>query len=187
MLGLAGTHAWNIADHDFLVRPPPGLHFLGDDSTGAPIMIRTDTVIKRLVKDTPVQGLLCSSPAPALVGMIGCAGYDFVVIDTEHTLLDLERGETDGILTGGGIDVLLPGPADLCYGVPWELRQPLVTSAVDRLHAACIAYRIRSAPQCGPPNGPCTGVTPGSAQFSCGDTSVLAATALRRGLTDLRG
>jgi staphyloferrin B biosynthesis citrate synthase len=40
-----------------------------------------------------VYGLICSIPAPTLVEMIGCAGYDFVVIDTEHTLVDPQQLE----------------------------------------------------------------------------------------------
>ncbi|AJY39975.1 hypothetical protein BW21_4937 [Burkholderia humptydooensis] len=33
-------------------------------------------------------GLLCSTPAPLTVELIAAAGFDFVVIDLEHTLID---------------------------------------------------------------------------------------------------
>ncbi|WP_405591637.1 type III PLP-dependent enzyme [Streptomyces sp. NBC_01190] len=29
VFGLAGAYAWNISHHDFLMHPPPGIHFLG--------------------------------------------------------------------------------------------------------------------------------------------------------------
>jgi 2-keto-3-deoxy-L-rhamnonate aldolase RhmA len=37
---------------------------------------------------TPLFGVFCSTPAPLMVELIAAAGYDFVVIDLEHTLLD---------------------------------------------------------------------------------------------------
>jgi 4-hydroxy-2-oxoheptanedioate aldolase len=36
----------------------------------------------------PLVGLFCSTPAPLMVELIGAAGFDFVVIDLEHTLID---------------------------------------------------------------------------------------------------
>ncbi|AQV93889.1 siderophore biosynthesis protein SbnG [Cupriavidus necator] len=36
----------------------------------------------------PVHGLFCSTPAALTVELIAAAGYDFVVIDLEHTLID---------------------------------------------------------------------------------------------------
>jgi 4-hydroxy-2-oxoheptanedioate aldolase len=38
--------------------------------------------------DAPIVGLFCSTPAPLMVELIAAAGYDFVVIDLEHTLID---------------------------------------------------------------------------------------------------
>ncbi|WP_124727034.1 HpcH/HpaI aldolase family protein [Staphylospora marina] len=35
----------------------------------------------------PVFGLFCSNPSPLTVEMIGAAGYDFVILDMEHTLM----------------------------------------------------------------------------------------------------
>jgi 4-hydroxy-2-oxoheptanedioate aldolase len=56
-------------------------------------MLRPNAVRRRLVAGEEVHGLFCSIPAPPLVEMIGCAGYDFVVLDTEHTLVDPQRLE----------------------------------------------------------------------------------------------
>ncbi|WP_432262736.1 HpcH/HpaI aldolase family protein [Cupriavidus sp. TMH.W2] len=36
----------------------------------------------------PVNGLFCSTPAALTIELIAAAGYDFVVIDLEHTLID---------------------------------------------------------------------------------------------------
>ncbi|MBN2873002.1 MAG: hypothetical protein JXJ30_08845, partial [Halothiobacillaceae bacterium] len=40
-----------------------------------------------------VFGLFCSVPAPLVVEMIAAAGFDFVILDTEHTLTSPERLE----------------------------------------------------------------------------------------------
>jgi len=44
----------------------------------------------RLHGSEPVHGLFCSTPAPLTVELIAAAGYDFVVIDLEHTLIGAE-------------------------------------------------------------------------------------------------
>ncbi len=43
--------------------------------------------------EQPVFGLFCSTPVPIVVEMIGCAGFDFVIIDTEHALVNPETLE----------------------------------------------------------------------------------------------
>jgi 2-keto-3-deoxy-L-rhamnonate aldolase RhmA len=53
-------------------------------------MLKTNAVRRGLRDGREVYGLFCSIPAPALVEMIGCAGYDFVILDSEHTLVDPE-------------------------------------------------------------------------------------------------
>lgn len=35
-------------------------------------------------------GVFCSTPAPEMVELVGCAGFDFVVLDTEHALVGPE-------------------------------------------------------------------------------------------------
>lgn len=42
---------------------------------------------RRLEKNDTVYGLFCSTPAALSVELIAAAGYDFVVIDLEHTLI----------------------------------------------------------------------------------------------------
>lgn len=45
----------------------------------------------RLHLNEPVYGLFCSTPVALSVELIAAAGYDFVVIDLEHTLIGPER------------------------------------------------------------------------------------------------
>lgn len=45
----------------------------------------------RVQKNNPVYGLFCSIPAALSVELIAAAGYDFVVIDLEHTLIGPEQ------------------------------------------------------------------------------------------------
>jgi 2-keto-3-deoxy-L-rhamnonate aldolase RhmA len=56
-------------------------------------MLRPNAVTARLRAGAEVYGLFCAIPAPALVEMIGCAGYDFVILDTEHALVDPQQLE----------------------------------------------------------------------------------------------
>lgn len=56
-------------------------------------MLRPNAVKAATRAGAPVHGLFCSIPAPANVEMIGCAGYDFVIIDTEHTLVSPQELE----------------------------------------------------------------------------------------------
>jgi 4-hydroxy-2-oxoheptanedioate aldolase len=43
---------------------------------------------KRLQANETVYGVFCSTPAALSIEIIAAAGYDFVVIDLEHTLID---------------------------------------------------------------------------------------------------
>jgi len=45
----------------------------------------------RLQLNDPLYGLFCSTPAALSVELIAAAGYDFVVIDLEHTLIGPEQ------------------------------------------------------------------------------------------------
>ncbi|MDA2804213.1 HpcH/HpaI aldolase family protein [Nocardiopsis suaedae] len=53
-------------------------------------MLKPNAVRSALREGREVYGLFCSIPNPVLVEMIGCAGYDFVVLDSEHALVDPE-------------------------------------------------------------------------------------------------
>ncbi|SFI14900.1 4-hydroxy-2-oxoheptanedioate aldolase [Collimonas sp. OK307] len=46
---------------------------------------------KSATQDIPIYGLFCSTPAALSVELIAAAGYDFVVIDLEHTLTSSEQ------------------------------------------------------------------------------------------------
>ena len=62
----------------------------------------------RLQRNDPLYGLFCSTPAALSVELIAAAGYDFVVIDLEHTLID--AGQLAAMLLAaraGGIAALV--------------------------------------------------------------------------------
>ncbi|MQA16153.1 MAG: siderophore biosynthesis protein SbnG [Pseudonocardiaceae bacterium] len=56
-------------------------------------MLRSNAVRAQLRTGAEVHGLFCAIPAAALVEMIGCAGYDFVILDTEHAQVDPQQLE----------------------------------------------------------------------------------------------
>ncbi|MFG2096775.1 HpcH/HpaI aldolase/citrate lyase family protein [Streptomyces sp. NPDC048612] len=56
-------------------------------------MLRANEVRRRIGAGEEVYGLFSTLPEPTMVEMIGCAGYDFVILDTEHTLVDPQRLE----------------------------------------------------------------------------------------------
>ncbi|MDQ0916519.1 HpcH/HpaI aldolase/citrate lyase family protein [Paenibacillus sp. V4I5] len=56
-------------------------------------MLRTNRLKQKLREGKEVFGLFCSIPSPVVVEMIGLAGYDFVIIDTEHVLINPETIE----------------------------------------------------------------------------------------------
>lgn len=56
-------------------------------------MIRPNLLKRKLAQGQAVFGLFCSIPAPASVELAGAAGFDFVIIDTEHTLINPETLE----------------------------------------------------------------------------------------------
>jgi 4-hydroxy-2-oxoheptanedioate aldolase len=62
--------------------------------TGARSNMLKPNKLKRVLKEQQsVFGLFCSTPAPVVVEMVGCAGFDFVIIDSEHTLVNPETLE----------------------------------------------------------------------------------------------
>jgi 2-keto-3-deoxy-L-rhamnonate aldolase RhmA len=56
-------------------------------------MLKENRLRVKLAQGQQVYGLFCSIPSPIVVEMIGCAGYDFVIIDTEHVLVNPETIE----------------------------------------------------------------------------------------------
>lgn len=56
-------------------------------------MLRINRLKAALIEGRPVFGLLSSIPSPLVVEMIGYAGYDFVILDTEHVGVDPETLE----------------------------------------------------------------------------------------------
>jgi staphyloferrin B biosynthesis citrate synthase len=56
-------------------------------------MLRANPVRAALGRGECVYGLFCALASPALVEMVGCAGYDFAILDTEHTGVDPQQLE----------------------------------------------------------------------------------------------
>lgn len=56
-------------------------------------MLKRNKVKHALREGVPVFGLFCSIPSSLMVEMAGCAGFDFVIIDTEHAAVNPETVE----------------------------------------------------------------------------------------------
>lgn len=56
-------------------------------------MLRPNTLKRKLADGAEVFGLFCSIPAAASVELAASAGFDFVIIDTEHALINPETVE----------------------------------------------------------------------------------------------
>ncbi|MFC7439777.1 HpcH/HpaI aldolase family protein [Laceyella putida] len=53
-------------------------------------MLSINRTKRKIERGEPVYGLFCSNPSPLTVEMIASAGYDFVIIDMEHTMTNPE-------------------------------------------------------------------------------------------------
>ena len=54
----------------------------------------TENQLKKVIQaGQPAYGLFCSIPSPTAIEMIAEAGFDFVIIDTEHVLVNPETLE----------------------------------------------------------------------------------------------
>lgn len=56
-------------------------------------MLRTNQLKVKLGAGSPAYGLISSIPGPAAIELIAEAGFDFVIIDTEHVLINPETVE----------------------------------------------------------------------------------------------
>lgn len=56
-------------------------------------MLRKNMLKRKLQAGETVFGLFSSTPSPVAVEMIGCAGFDFVIVDTEHVSINPETLE----------------------------------------------------------------------------------------------
>lgn len=56
-------------------------------------MLKPNLLKQKLYRKQPVFGLFCSIPSPAAVELIGEADFDFVIIDTEHVMVNPETLE----------------------------------------------------------------------------------------------
>ncbi len=55
--------------------------------------LRSNTLLEKIEKEDFVIGTFVELPSPQLVELLGLAGFDFAVIDTEHGSIGLERTE----------------------------------------------------------------------------------------------
>ena len=55
--------------------------------------MRTNTMKRKMLDGSTTLGPFVGWPAPALVELMGWAGFDFVVIDCEHGIMDYETAE----------------------------------------------------------------------------------------------
>ncbi len=53
-------------------------------------MLTPNAVKQSLAEGRQVFGLFCSVPVPLMIETIAHAGFDFVIIDTEHALVNPE-------------------------------------------------------------------------------------------------
>jgi 2-keto-3-deoxy-L-rhamnonate aldolase RhmA len=56
-------------------------------------VLKENALKRKLKEGKAVYGLFCSIPSPVMVELIGCAEFDFVIIDTEHVLINPETLE----------------------------------------------------------------------------------------------
>ncbi|NWA64262.1 siderophore biosynthesis protein SbnG, partial [Pantoea sp. B9002] len=56
-------------------------------------MLRTNRLKQKLATGQVVHGLISSIPSPAAIELIAEAGFDFVIIDMEHVLINPETVE----------------------------------------------------------------------------------------------
>jgi len=87
-----------------------------------PRLLRTNSLKKKLDSQDAVVGTFLEISAPALVELLGLAGFDFVVVDGEHGPIDLK--DTENLIRAGlstQISVIVRAPD--C--VPTAIAKPL--------------------------------------------------------------
>lgn len=115
-------------------------------------MLRANRLKQQLQNQQLTFGLFCSMPYPQLVEMIGLAGFDFVIIDSEHALINPETLE-HMIRAAEAVDLTAlvrvpPGDAQAILRVLDAGAQGVVVPHVNDEHAARAAVRAaRYAPE----------------------------------------
>lgn len=114
-------------------------------------MLKRNALKRALLEDKPVAGLFCSTPAPLVVEMIGCAGFDFVILDTEHVLVNPETlANMIRAAEGAGLTTLVRVPAgslDMILQVLDAGAQGVVVPRVNRADdIACAVQASRYHP-----------------------------------------
>jgi 2-keto-3-deoxy-L-rhamnonate aldolase RhmA len=98
-----------------------------------------DRLSGALRQSTPVFGIFCCMPLPQVIELIAGAGFDFAIIDNEHTLINPETLEN------------MLRAADAC-GLPALVRVPgdataEIARALDAGARGVVVPRVRSAAQ----------------------------------------
>lgn len=99
-------------------------------------MLVENALRRKMENGTPVFGLLNSLPSPLVCEMLAYAGYDFVIIDTEHQLLSAE-----------GLQQCLraAAAAGICAWVRVPLCEPqMMARALDFGAQGIVVPRVRS-------------------------------------------
>jgi 4-hydroxy-2-oxoheptanedioate aldolase len=80
-------------------------------------VLRPNLLKQKLLRKQPAFGLFCSIPSPVAIELIGVAGYDFAIIDTEHVLVNPETLE-NMIRTAEAVGITplvrISGDSDIC-------------------------------------------------------------------------
>lgn len=121
-------------------------------------MLTENKLKAALAAGRPVFGLINAIPAPLLVEMIGCAGYDFVILDLSQS-----------------------------YGMPGDAQHPEVQAAVARVAQACRAHGVPFCAVPRNPGQYPHWRAQGVLAFLLGDDRSIAFRALRQGLAAQRG
>jgi 2-dehydro-3-deoxyglucarate aldolase/4-hydroxy-2-oxoheptanedioate aldolase len=104
----------------------------------------------------PPEGTRGSTSLGPAMDYVAAPGAELKRFLNENMLLVIQIESVEGvekidaILAGGGVDVVEVGRGDLstAYGVPLEVRHPLVLEALDRIAAACERHGVTLGVNC---------------------------------------
>jgi 4-hydroxy-2-oxoheptanedioate aldolase len=114
-------------------------------------MLKENRLKQKLADGLHVYGLFCSIPSPVVVEMIGCADYDFVIIDTEHVLVNPETLENmiraaEAVGITALVRVSGPSPKEILRALDGGAQGIVVPSVESREQAELIVRACRYHP-----------------------------------------
>lgn len=115
-------------------------------------MLGTNRLKQKLGEGETVFGLLCSIPSPVVVEMVGCAGFDFVIIDTEHVLVNPETLENmiraaEAVGLTALVRVSEPNPKEILRALDGGALGIVVPHVESREQAELIVRACKYAPE----------------------------------------